>query len=68
MMRMLDYFEVAPGRADEAERLLKEWASRMKGSPGFSGGYVFKEVEHTGGRDYAPMCDWENSEDLQAFW
>lgn len=41
MMRMLDHFEVAPSRADEAERLLKEWDSRMKGSPGFLGCYVF---------------------------
>ncbi len=68
MIRMYYHLEVAPGRTDEAEKLLKEWASRMKGNPGFLGCYVFKEVGHHGGGDYGLMHDWQKSEDMHNFW
>ena len=67
MVRMYYHLETAPGRVDEAEKLLKEWASRMKGSPGFLGCYVFREVGHHGG-DYGLMHDWQSSKDMHAFW
>ncbi len=68
MIRMYYHLEVAPERTDEAEKLLKEWASRMKGSPGFLGCYVFKEVGHQGGGDYGLMHDWQKSENMHNFW
>ncbi len=68
MIRMYYHLAVAARRADEAEKLLKEWASRMKGNPGFLGCYVFKEMGHHGGNDYGLMHDWQSSEDMRTFW
>ena len=67
MIRTFNHFEVAPGRADEAEKLLKEWASRMKGSPGFLGCHVFRAYGHDMSNDYGLMQDWHSSEDSRAF-
>ncbi len=67
MNRMYYHLVTAPGRTDEAEKLLKEWASRMKGSPGFLGCDLFKEVGHHGG-DYGLMHDWQSKADMHNFW
>lgn len=68
MIRVFNHYEVVPGRADEAEKLLKEWALRMKSSPGFLNCQVFKAMGHDMDNDYGIMHDWQSSEDSYAFW
>ena len=66
MIKMFYHLEVAPARSDEAERVLRDWASRMKGNTGFLGCYVLKEVGHHAG-EFGLMHDWQNSEGWYPF-
>ncbi|MBI2979296.1 MAG: antibiotic biosynthesis monooxygenase [Chloroflexi bacterium] len=70
MHRNFYNYDVAEGKSAEAEKWLKERASRLKGSPGFLGCSIMKHAGHgdeAGHDDYAFMHDWRSGEDLQAF-
>lgn len=60
-------YSVAPGRNEEAEKLFKAWASRMKGSPGFVSCSVLRALGEHGSHDYALLQQWESNDDARAF-
>lgn len=62
-----NHYSVAPGRSEEAEKLLIAWATRMKGAPGFISCAVLKETGEHGGHDYAMVQEWKNHDDDSAF-
>ncbi|MDP3878847.1 MAG: antibiotic biosynthesis monooxygenase, partial [Dehalococcoidales bacterium] len=70
MHRNFYNYDVTSGKGEEAEKFLKDRASRLKGSPGFLGCSIMKHAGHghdAGHDDYAFMHDWQSTEDLQAF-
>ena len=66
MKRMFYHLEVAPSRRDEAETILKDLASRMKGYKGFLGCSVMKEEGHHTG-EFSLMHDWNSLDEWNVF-
>jgi len=70
MHRNIYNYDVAPGKSEEVEKILRDLSSRLKGNPGSLGCSITKYIEY--GRDashdvYAFMRDWLNKADLQTF-
>lgn len=72
MHRNIYNYDVLPGKGKEAEKFLKDRASRLKGSPGFLGCCILKEIGHDSAEEhehdtYAFIHDWRSPQDLQTF-